>query len=414
MTARSRTRFKDERITLLGGDLQSNTNNASWVSYTQEANRVMGKYTYMIDVVGNRPKPQLGLSGYRFNPMSRDLVEVGKGDGQDWEVQDIALQGVAPNQYHWRYKRVNRGLSLGAYLSGFSIKLYPSGAIIMPPILDNDALNSATAEAVSSCLSDVGRGAQNNLYESLAELDKTLGMAASLFDAGRKLASPGMISKAQALGNAWLLYRYGYKPLVSDIEAILKALKKTQGLILETTRGASSVTFATGTSATQSYAGTFSFTGLLTRTQTVNVRAMSLNHYEAGLADLLGLGAKNLLTVPWELIPYSFVVDWFVNVGDFLGSIMPTFGVSSVGSCLVTDVKTSDRWMMTGFTHLKAATQTINTPPSGSCNMSYSSKTRTIGLPAPELIIRNDFKLSNLVRMLDANSLLLQRLRGGK
>lgn len=34
--------------------------------------------------------------------------------------------------------------------------------------------------------------------------------------------------------------------------------------------------------------------------------------------------SANLATTAWELVARSFVVDWFVNVGDFLTAAMPT------------------------------------------------------------------------------------------
>jgi hypothetical protein len=35
--------------------------------------------------------------------------------------------------------------------------------------------------------------------------------------------------------------------------------------------------------------------------------------------DVVGLsGLKDPLSVAWELLPYSFVADWFIPIGDFL------------------------------------------------------------------------------------------------
>lgn len=39
------------------------------------------------------------------------------------------------------------------------------------------------------------------------------------------------------------------------------------------------------------------------------------------VSSLVGHGFGNPLALAWELVPYSFMVDWFVNVGDVLASL---------------------------------------------------------------------------------------------
>lgn len=42
------------------------------------------------------------------------------------------------------------------------------------------------------------------------------------------------------------------------------------------------------------------------------------------VVERFGLSAENFLTTAWELIPYSFVVDWFIPVGNYLNKINST------------------------------------------------------------------------------------------
>jgi len=42
----------------------------------------------------------------------------------------------------------------------------------------------------------------------------------------------------------------------------------------------------------------------------------------------------NILKTAWELFPLSFVVDWFVNIGDWLGSFFPPSGLHERGVML--------------------------------------------------------------------------------
>jgi len=46
------------------------------------------------------------------------------------------------------------------------------------------------------------------------------------------------------------------------------------------------------------------------------------------MAELQQLGVTNPALVVWELIPYSFVFDWFVSVGDWLQGLTAMHGVS--------------------------------------------------------------------------------------
>lgn len=45
-----------------------------------------------------------------------------------------------------------------------------------------------------------------------------------------------------------------------------------------------------------------------------------------GLSQQLGL--TNPLSIAWEVVPFSFVIDWFTNVGDVIDSLDDLYGVS--------------------------------------------------------------------------------------
>lgn len=61
------------------------------------------------------------------------------------------------------------------------------------------------------------------------------------------------------------------------------------------------------------------------REVTVEVGFRPTNSY---LWDLQKLGLTNPASLAWELIPMSFVVDWFVPVGNFLEGLQQPFGVT--------------------------------------------------------------------------------------
>jgi hypothetical protein len=137
---------------------------------------------------------------------------------------------------------------------------------------------------------------------------------------------------------------------------------------------------------------------------------MSLDEYDLTLADQLGLDFKSLVTLPWELIPYSFVVDWFLNIGDFIGSLTPSPGYTQLGSCFVVEREQTTSYTALG-TEVPSLSYDVLRPVSGTVYRYRKSKNRYRMGDSGSIVIKNDFKLTNLIRALDAVALLQQKLR---
>lgn len=114
-----------------------------------------------------------------------------------------------------------------------------------------------------------------------------------------------------AIADVWLQFRYAIMPMVYTIE---DAVKTNDSLKKEFLR------FRAG------FAHDIPFNITLPQGWTVNKtrlncrsRILIKNGYQNGaqLSDLLG---SNIHLTAWELIPLSFVVDWFINIGDFISS----------------------------------------------------------------------------------------------
>jgi hypothetical protein len=62
-------------------------------------------------------------------------------------------------------------------------------------------------------------------------------------------------------------------------------------------------------------------------TEDIQVRAYC--HYKADMTYLPArdFGLTELPLTAWELVPFSFVVDWFVNIGDWLEALTPKLGI---------------------------------------------------------------------------------------
>lgn len=184
--------------------------------------------------------------------------------------------------------------------------------------------------------------------ESLATLGQTIAMLRSPFKGASDLLSRMIKSRASKLGktsvsvakataNTWLEYRYGWKPLILDIDTIIKTAHKERANCERrlVARAGDKQTHTELVSWTAG-PGTGNHTGSrkLVSTLSCNVGVMydviSRNTREQ-LEAILGFRPRDLPATLWELTPYSFVVDWFVNVGDWIQAITPVPGISVRG-----------------------------------------------------------------------------------
>jgi hypothetical protein len=206
--------------------------------------------------------------------------------------------------------------------------------------------------------------------------------------------------------------RYGFAPTVKDITSTLEGLRTLLGNVIETTRASAEVYDVTSFSTSTGEAATFTILGTVVSTYKTSAKCTVLDQYTKSRFDALSLNFKNFLTVGWELVPYSFVVDWFGNVGDLIGSLAPNFGITPVGSCTALVIEREDVWTQTGVTHLNPSTQTVVVAPSGgSCTKVTRFYNRSIGIPMPSFQVKTDFRFDKLTRVLDAHALLMQQLR---
>lgn len=120
----------------------------------------------------------------------------------------------------------------------------------------------------------------------------------------------------------WLELQYGWKPLYSDVYGACDALRKRNKadwrVTAKSTAKATETRYATWNTTEAGY-------GTVTVERRALVRIDALPYNEA-LISLASLGITNPLTVAWELVPFSFVVDWFMPVGNYLDSLDAMLG----------------------------------------------------------------------------------------
>jgi len=126
------------------------------------------------------------------------------------------------------------------------------------------------------------------------------------------------------IGSAWLELQYGWRPLLGTIH---DAGEKLLGHTVERLSFSVSVKENLGPPKADKRALGSSQFQLL---REVNYGGNRIDGYRAkikmkasqeALTYVAGFTSLNPLSIAWELVPYSFVVDWFIDIGGYLRNV---------------------------------------------------------------------------------------------
>jgi len=122
----------------------------------------------------------------------------------------------------------------------------------------------------------------------------------------------------------WLEYQYGWKPLLQDIHGATDLLADhfSKDRWVHQARGRAR---AKQESKTQSL-----YVNTTLREETVTKLCVRHSLNSEDRAALSQTGIDNPALLAWELLPYSFVVDWFLPVGNYLEALNAFAGFTFV------------------------------------------------------------------------------------
>lgn len=243
------------------------------------------------------------------NPYSRKFLKVGpivKGNLRDpndwwWEVYQReyvngSLYTQESNPSFW----TNYQGYLGNFDSGQDRFKFTY------PLFDPDYLYNSALDKLSKKV----RG-ELDLSVSIFEGRQTVRMIRALSKARRYISSFG----TKRMANEWLEFTYGWKPLASDIfgvadESIRYTLNRIKHVRVRKSERMPSGKGTIGFSDIASMPCEYVVDGFMSTT--IDIR------YDCTGFDLSRWSSLNPVSIAWELMPYSFVVDWFYDIGGYL------------------------------------------------------------------------------------------------
>lgn len=259
--------------------------------------------------------------------------------------------------------------------------------------------NAAIAEA---------KAASFDALTAMAEYGKTHRMIVDrvhgVFNYARSFARKasrerGFKRQMATFSNLWLEGRYGWRPLCHDISDALQAVNESTP----------SWRRRKGTYAAESLngSGSKSTNGSIARVNTTSVRTGMRTYRGFALAEgTIGNGIEfRPFQTAWELVPFSFIVDWFFDIGSSIAAATPIPGVDvrASGYSIKTEydlVRTWDKSLVPGVTGY-----TVSTSQTGAYRVYVRDYERR---PSGVMLPRFYPRLNNL-KLVDLGALVFQR-----
>jgi hypothetical protein len=251
--------------------------------------------------------------------------------------------------------------------------------------------------AITECLGKLG-DMKVDLSVTLAETVKTVDLfadhAADLFGyllaikRGRRPRN--RFGTTKDLASGYLQYKYGVLPLSMEVkgayELATEAIQR-KGQILSAERYIK-----------QEYNRSIGTLGNWRNvTQDLEVGGSCKLYAEINLPfarQTARIGLRNPLLLGWEIIPYSFVIDWAMPVGNFLEALTATEGLTFVGGY------TNVRGKGTIKGDIAIPANSTGTPQSVEYDIFHINRKVLSGFPRPRTYTKSPFTTNNVLSAL--------------
>lgn len=188
------------------------------------------------------------------------------------------------------------------------------------------ALTSRSYRTIGNKAIQLRRAYKNLRRGDLVGMLRTLGVNNPSRKVKRKHRSKAAQSKirssATVASATWLEYYFGWAPLIGDMYSAVEVL--TQPLPGDHVRSSATCERSRSWTDSSGTSGRSRFTSKLRATYRTGAR-VQIDNLNLFMANQLGLA--NPVAIAWELVPFSFVVDWFTAFGNVLESLTDWVGV---------------------------------------------------------------------------------------
>lgn len=282
--------------------------------------------------------------------------------------------------------------------------LGPHISAALAAIIDSNTRNRLNTEVLNKL-----QDQKVDFGTALAEMRSTVSGVASTFGQGVRAVlaakhgnwagvakalrvKPKSLASGGAFSERWLEYQFGWMPLFADLhggyELIHQGLRE-KGLLMSASRSYNdSVEF--GSSSTN-----WEIKGRSSIQSRVKLHAAVNN---AAIANLAQWGFLNPAQIAWELVPYSFVVDWFMPVGNLISACGATRGLSFVGGFSSTRVSSECEW--TYYPERSSSYRYEGEGFSGRCWCESYDRTAMSTFPMPSIYFKSPFSTSHVTSAL--------------
>lgn len=195
---------------------------------------------------------------------------------------------------------------------------------------------------------------------------------------GRVRAEPRCF-KAENVGDfladAVLSINLGWKPSLMEIDALLHKIPLREATPWQTSRATRADSSAWSETKVQTTGDGNVFTIRYDYTEKVTVRAGVVYEDDFSVAKHFGVRLSDVPEAMWEITRFSWLVDYVLNVGDYIGAIRASLESKVVNHFTVTTIEETCERTILNFSP-PAPYTTVELKPSGGGSMSHTTKTR--------------------------------------